>query len=199
MGTQLLLQVQLHSPFFLSQFPSFFILFNLRPERKKNREKKSLTQKIKKNKGIWYWYCLLSTNRFGKLFRALPVKIGELVWSENLLLCDFTPPSFCNSPPPFVLRPLRCLPSLTFAFCVAFVVRPCWILSIRVRGGIAQKVSIFYKFVAVLQLLLVLLVFSTLCDTPLAGIFMVSALIQTPSLLGLLGSIYAFACLYLLH
>ena len=148
------------------------------------------------------WYCLLPTNRFGKLFRALPVKIGELVWSGNLLLCDFTPPSFCNRPP-FRLASVALFSLLDiYVLCFAFVVRPCWILSIRVSGGVAQKVSIFYKFVAVIQLLLVLLVllvFSTLCDTPLAGIFMVSALIQTPSLLGLLGSIYAFACLYLLH
>ena len=112
-----------------------------------------------------------------------------LVWMGNLLLCDFTPPLFCNGHPfslAFVALSFLldlCVP------CSALVVQPRWVIYRTVRGGVATKVCIFFKFVAVIELLLVLLVllvFSSLRDTPLAGIFIVLPFPKHSRLLGLL-------------
>ena len=119
-----------------------------------------------------------------------------LVWTGNLLLCDFTPPLFCNGHP-FSLA----FDALSFLLdlcvpCSALVVQPRWVIYRTVRGGVAPKVCIFsFKFVAVIALLLVLLVllvFYSLRDTPLAGIFIVLPFPKHSRLLGLFSRINIF-------
>ena len=97
---------------------------------------------------------------------------------------------------PSVLHSLLCRSFLIFAFrvlrswfnLVGLSIEQCVV-------GSQQKCAFFFKFVAVIELLLVLLVllvFSSLRDTPLAGIFIVLPFPKHSRLLGLFSRINIF-------